>query len=82
MLELLILKGAHLNAINISYQNKMKILKIKIISKKWRWLNHNKETTLHIAAEYNSKKIGEILIIKGANINAKDISYQKIKTFF
>ena len=32
-------------------------------------------TPLHIAAEYNSKEIGEILISKGADINVKNIIY-------
>ena len=31
------------------------------------------KTPLHIAAEKNSKEIGEILILKGANINESDI---------
>ena len=39
-------------------------------------------TPLHIAAEKNSKEIGELLISKGANINAKDIIYQNIKILF
>ena len=30
-------------------------------------------TPLHCAAEYNSKDIGELLIVKGADINAKDL---------
>ena len=33
-------------------------------------------TPLHIAAEKNSKEIGEILISKGADIDAKEIIYQ------
>ena len=36
------------------------------------------KTPLHIAAENNSKEIGEILISKGADINAKDIIYLNI----
>ena len=36
-------------------------------------------TPLHIAAENNSKEIGEILISEGADINAKDIFYQIIR---
>ena len=35
-------------------------------------------TPLHFAAEKNSKEIGEILISKGADINAKDINYQNM----
>ena len=33
---------------------------------------------LHYAAIGNSKEIGEILISKGADINAKDICYQNM----
>ena len=36
-------------------------------------------TPLHYAARDNSKEIGEILISKGADINAKDIIYVKCK---
>ena len=45
---------------------------------KERNLNLNNQTPLHIAAEKDSNKIGEILISKGADINAKDIIYQNI----
>ena len=37
--------------------------------------NMKNMTPLHIAAEKNYKEIGEILISKGADINAKDIIY-------
>ena len=40
------------------------------------------ETPLHYAAKKNSKEIGELLISKGADINAKDIIYLNIKKFF
>ena len=46
---------------------------------KERNLNKNNRTPLHIAAEYHSSQIGELLISKGADINAKDIIYQNIK---
>ena len=46
---------------------------------KERNLNKNNYTPLHWAAEKDSNKIGEILISKGADINAKDIIYQNIK---
>ena len=52
------------------------------------FLNYQKNTSykkdptrfspLHYAAKNNSKEIGEILISKGADINAKDIIYQII----
>ena len=40
------------------------------------------KTPLHYAAENNSKEIGEVLISKGADINAKDIIYQNIRILF
>ena len=43
---------------------------------KKRNLNLNNKVPLHIAAEEDSIKIGELLISKGADINAKDIIYQ------
>ena len=43
---------------------------------KERNLNKNNETPLHIAAEKDLIKIGELLISKGADIHAKDIIYQ------
>ena len=45
---------------------------------KERNLNKNNRTPLHTALRNNSNKIGEILISKGPNINAKDIIYQNI----
>ena len=40
---------------------------------KKRNLNKNNWTPLHYAAEKDSIKIGELLISKGADINAKNI---------
>ena len=40
---------------------------------KERNLNKNNDTPLHIALENKSDKMGELLISKGADINAKDI---------
>ena len=37
---------------------------------------------LHIAAINNSKEIGEVLISKGADINAKDIIYLNMIILF
>ena len=49
-----------------------------IIEIKERNLNKNNRTPLHYAAGNDSDKIGEILISKGADINAKDIISQNI----
>ena len=49
---------------------------------KERNLNNNNLTPLHIAAWKDSNKIGELLISKGADINAKDIIYQIMKNYF
>ena len=45
---------------------------------KERNLNKNNKTPLHYAAYDDSIEIGELLISKGADINAKDIIYQNI----
>ena len=45
-------------------------------------LNAKNRTPLHYAAENNSKEIGEILISKGTDINAKDIIYLNILILF
>ena len=45
-------------------------------------INKKNETPLHIAARINSKEIGELLISKGADINANDINYQYIIILF
>ena len=36
-------------------------------------------TPLHYTARNNSKEMGEVLISKGADINAKNENYQKIE---
>ena len=43
---------------------------------KERNLNKNNRTPLHFAIENKLDKIGELLISKGADINAKTIIYQ------
>ena len=45
-------------------------------------MNTNNQTPLHIAARTNSIKIGELLISKGADINAKTIINQITKNHF
>ena len=49
---------------------------IIIIRIKKRNLFNNNRTPLHIAAMKDFIKVGELLISKGADINAKDIIYQ------
>ena len=49
---------------------------------KERNLNKNNKTPLHYAAEYDLNKMGELLISKGADVNAKDIIYQNINSHF
>ena len=39
----------------------------------------NNRIPLHIAAQYDSNKIGELLISKGADINAKEIIVNTIQ---
>ena len=46
---------------------------------KERNLNKNNQIPLHWAAQNDSLKIGELLISKGADINAKDIISQNMK---
>ena len=60
------------------YLNIIILFLIKKIWNKLRKLNQNNKTPLHYAAEKNSKEIGELLISKRTNINAKDIIYQNI----
>ena len=72
MSEILISKGAYIDAFDIIYL-KIKILfLIKVILHKLRKLNKKNKTPLHYAAENNSKEMGAILIAKGADVNAKD----------
>ena len=47
-----------------------------------RILNKEKKTPLHYAAENKSEDIGELLISKGANLNAEDIFHIYITIFF
>ena len=49
-----------------------------MIYNKERKLNKKNKTPLHIALEKNSKEVLEILISKGADINAIDVFYLNI----
>ena len=73
----LISKGADINAKDIINQIRIILIWFKIILFRWRKLNHQNQTSLHITAEFSySKEIVEILISKGAAINSKDTIYQ------
>ena len=74
--ELLISKGADINAKDIISPNVKYSFFIMNIEIKERNLNKNNTTPLHYAAKNDSIKIGELLISKGADINAKDIICQ------
>ena len=80
--ELLISKGADINAIDIFSQIMAKSFLIIWKQIKERNLNKNNRTPLHIAVKKKLDKIGELLISKGADINAKDIIYQIMKNHF
>ena len=55
---------------------------IKRFLKIERNLHFYNYTPLHIAAEKNSKEIGELLILKGADINPTDINSSTILLLF
>ena len=55
---------------------------INLIFQKSRKLTKKDFTPLHFAALNNSKEMIELLILKGADINAKDIIYLNIKILF
>ena len=78
MIELLILKGANLNAKGIIFLNRKILFLIKTIEYKERIFNKKNKTMLHYAAMGNSTEIGEFLISKGADISAKDSLYLNI----
>ena len=63
MFELLISKGADINAKN-NINNDKRIGR-----------NKGGQTPLHIISEKNSIDLGEILLSKGANLNVTDIHY-------
>ena len=70
--EVLISKGADINAKeDIIYLNILMLFLINGIYNKWRKLNKKNDTPLHEATENNSKEMLELLISKGADINAK-----------
>ena len=71
--ELLISKGADINAKDIIYQITKKSFLIIMKQIKERNLNKNNQTPLHIAVKNDSNEIGELLISQGVDFNQKDI---------
>ena len=71
--DLLLSKGADINEKDIHNSKMMKLFFIMIIFNKRRRLHKKNKTALHYAAQNNAKEIGEILISKGVDVNAKDI---------
>ena len=80
--ELLMKKGANINATDIKFPNISLSFLIKMIWKNGKKLNKNNWTPLYFATWNNSKEIGEILISKGANVTVKDINYLNIELLF
>ena len=74
--ELLISKGADVNAIDIIYLNILILFLIRTINNLWKQFHMKNQTPLHSAALNNSKEMSELLISKGADINAIDIIYR------
>ncbi len=66
--------------LHLSLLNKNDLIILKQI--KERNLNKNNRTSFGIAIEKDSRKIGELLLSKGADINAKTIIYQITKNHF
>ena len=80
--ELLISKGANIDAQNIIYQIIKKSFLIILITIKGRNLFKKNWTALHYATINDLNKMGELLISKETDINAKDSIYQIIKNHF
>ena len=74
--EVLISEGVDINAIDIIYQiSNLSLLIIFIIEIIERNFNNNNMTSLHSVAYHESINIGKLLVLKGADILAKDIIY-------
>lgn len=76
---LLIAKGADINIVDLIYKTIIVIFFIIKIHIKERKLIKKKRTALHWCASYDSIKLGELLVSKGANLTLKDFFYQNIQ---
>jgi len=72
MFEILILKGADVNA----------QITVRTYEDSYSSSTYGGETPLHYAAKNNSKEMIKVLISKGADISAEDIFYQIINYYF
>ena len=81
MFKILISKGANVNAKDSIYHHIILLFLIKILWKKSRKFNHKNVTPLYYATEKNLKEEIELLLSKGADINAKTIIYQILKKY-
>ena len=72
--ELLISKGADINAKDILYRNINILFLINLIYSKQRKLNKKKSTPFHYASANNAKEMLELLVPKEADINGKNIN--------
>ena len=79
--RILLNTGQYFNACDINYHNILILFLLKMIYNKERKVKKKNKTPLHIAAAKNSKEIGELLILKGADINIKDTISQKRRIF-
>ena len=84
--QLLLSAGANINMKSINYQNiDILLFLIKIFLNTKRILYYKNEMPIHIAVKNhhtNSKEMIELLLSKGADINAKDFFYNKTKHYF
>ena len=80
--ELLLSKGADINMKDLNYYIVISLFLQKIFDIKLWILNLKKKTPLDIAIKYNSNKIVEFLLSKGADLNLKDINLRNLKYYF
>ena len=79
---LLISKGADINAKMIDYLNMILKFSINGLQKKVWQLNKKNWVPLHRAVQYQSKEMVELLLSKGANIDAREIIYLNMIKYF
>ena len=81
IVEFLMTKGEDINTKDIIYLKRIRFFFIKKFVNQKRILNKMNRNPLHYAARRNRKDVGELLISKGADVNAIDLNNQKIMIF-